>query len=96
MDSTRRAVYALAIEAARVGDVASLVRLAPSIPMYVSINPERHAVQVASCLGSTLVASLQIPDTLPILRNESSAGAREHGRRVASTIGFGLELASAR
>lgn len=63
-DAVREAYYALRAAAAR-GEVDRVLLWASRARNYVTINAERHAVQIASCAGAgTIVASFRLHPTL--------------------------------
>ena len=61
-DPRTKAAYSAIIRAARNGDVAAVVGLASQAPGYVSLVPERAAVQVRNCTRTGIIANLPLRD----------------------------------
>ncbi len=52
--------YRAAQHAAEIGDTQELVALIPRLGPWISVNEERHALQLLSCDRSAVVASLSL------------------------------------
>lgn len=61
-DSSRKALYAEALRVALTLDADAVVRYAPELPELVYVNVERNAVQVRSCSGDAVIASLPLSE----------------------------------
>ncbi len=79
-DPDARRVYAQAVEAASHGDATATLRLAPWSGGYVRLNEIRSAVQVMSCSGDLVIASLPLdgPAMAAASAEEVRGPARQH------------------
>ena len=62
VDRLGKEAYRSTVAAARRGDVETLIALGSLVPDYVRYNAERRAVQLLSCTGSSVLATLLVRD----------------------------------
>ena len=59
-------VYSKMLDAARRGDAKAMAKLAPMASEYVVVNEQRGAIQLLSCTGGEVIASLTLRDRVTL------------------------------
>ncbi len=80
-----RPIYALVLAAARKGDAATIMQLAPQLPGFVSYNVERKSIQVASCNRRSIIANLPLRSP-----RELAGAARLPGADLVPAVALAL------
>ncbi len=70
LDAAGKAAYSAIVAAARRGDTRKILKLAPAVPEFVRYNVARGAIQISSCDGKSVLASL------PVRQSEGSVALR--------------------
>jgi hypothetical protein len=84
--------YLLALEAAKVGNTSGIIAYGRSLPRHVVFNPARSAIQVLSCTGGSVVASLTVSGAVAQVAKLSLARAPSELKSNAALSAIGLTL----
>ena len=77
----QREDYTRLVAAAEAGDIADLIRAAESAPDYAYYNSDRSAVQVLSCNGTSVIASVPLDGAS---RQIAAVQLRQYGTAVVA------------